>query len=373
MSRLSSLRRLDTRDPDVAARDQGRLVQELDGMFRQLDSRYGERLYRGDRIITPDTERPFLKFGELPLVDTSTGNVRVYLPRGKASDAGRVLGFVKRFSNRDVTVHTTDGSFINAHYSYYDNLCQTGIHEFLWDGSGWWFREPYARVRPHTTRHEPVGLWDFGAGTLADSGVNDFDLTVETGTERYAYLAPNLLGFQFDGSTSLWYDVSESKLQLTGDMTFECLWVMHAVVNSAALVSHEASGETEATNCLYLFGTQTFPALQWFSESGGGVNASFVSGYGHPTIGLLTHYAVTRSSNVVQIYVNGRIYGAASSALVTPTGGTDGRLRIGSSLLVRANGIMGSAKLIGTALTAAQIRAEYNHCLGGAYGYLNEF
>jgi hypothetical protein len=373
MRSLSSRTQLDTSTPEVLKRDLGRLVESIDEMFGSLGSFFRERLYR-DRIISVGDTRPGLKFGALSLVDTGGGNVTLYLPKALKSDAGRVLGFVKRYANNHVNLQTTDGSLINGFYDRIEGMPQLGVHELLWDGSGWWIREPAARIRSHDLRHEPVGLWGFGAGSLVDSTANGFDLTVETGTERYAYISPTLLGFQFDGSTSLWYDVSEATLRLLGDMTFECLWMQDDAVNSGGFISHEAAGETEATNCLYLLQTGgTYPSLAWFSESGLGVNASYTSTYGHPTRGALCHLAVTRTSNVIQFYVNGRPYGNASTALVTPTGGADSRLRLGSTLAVRSKGIMASAKLIASALTAAQIRAEYQLCMGWSFGYLNEF
>lgn len=369
---LSTNRQLAVDAPENAARDQGRLVQRLDEMFGSLAGAFLERLQRPTTIITSTTSRPVLKFGEMPLVDTVTDNVRLYLPGASPRDQGRRCTFVKRYANNHVTLQSSDGSPINGLYQSLSGLTQTGLHEIWWDGSGWWSKEPMARVRGHDLRRNPVGLWQFGHGSLADSSDNGFDLTVETGTERYAYLTPTLGGFLFDGSTSLWYDVSESKLRITGDMTFQCLWVMHAVVNNAALISHEASGELEAQNSLYLFGTQTYPAWQFFTESGAGVNSSHTGTFGHWVIGQLTHITVTRTSNVVRLYLNGRQHGTASSALTTPTGGSDGRLRIGSSLTTRVSGVMASAALIDSALSSDEIVSDYHHCMGLPFGFLNE-
>lgn len=68
-------------------------------------------------------------------------------------------------------------------------------------------------------------------------------------------------------------------------------------------------------------------------------------------------------------YVNA----AVSTGLSAPTGGSSDKLYIGSNAdaLQDFNGAISSVKIIGSALTPAQIRAEYNRTLGPALGELS--
>ncbi len=376
------LRRLSTnRQPETAAEDNthSRLIHRLDGMFGELRSVFRELLQRPAGIVTPGTVRPVLQFGEAALVDSQRGSVLLALPRAKAADAGRVAAFIKRRADNHVSIQTTDGAAINGLYTRIDGMTQMGLHELFWDGSGWWMREPAARVRPHDTRRIPVGLWQFSGATggttdLTDSSGNGYTLTVETGTSRPTRLTPHLHGFFFDGSTTLWHNSSVAALRLTGNMTFQCLWALDVGVASAPLVSHLATGETEVTNSLYQFGHgAALNDVDFLSESGLGVNAAATLNTGWAPPGHLCHVGFTRTSGVVQAYLNGRVWGSPSAALTTPTGGADGRLRLGGSATVRCRGSMASAVLIARALTAAQMKEDFHFTLGQAFGFASEY
>ncbi len=223
-------------------------------------------------------------------------------------------------------------------------------------------------IQLHDTTHSPLGLWQLN-GSLLDSSGNGRTLTVETGTSRFTQIAPQLEGFLFDGSTALWYNVADAALRLLGDMTFECLWILDEPVASGAFFSHEGSaGETEVNNVLYSWIISTYPTLQWYSEHAAGVDDAATFTIGQPTRGQLAHLAVKRESNIVSQFLNGLPYGPASSALVAPTGGSNGKFRLGAFPTVRTKGVMCSAKLMNTALSADAIKAEYNRTLGPALG-----
>lgn len=226
-------------------------------------------------------------------------------------------------------------------------------------------------VQGHDTTHSPVGLWQL-AGNLNDTSGNSFTLTVETGTSRFVPIFPTLKGFYFDGSTALWHNVSAATLRITGDMTFECLFMLEAVTAAAYWFSHTAGGETSDTNQQYglQFNLTTFPAIAWIQESGAGVNSSYGGANNYMPLGRICHMAVTRTANVIQPYLNSRAWGSPSATLTTPDGGATGRLRLGGDSVTRIRGVMASAKLIASALTANQIKAEYNRTLGDFYGLL---
>lgn len=223
----------------------------------------------------------------------------------------------------------------------------------------------------HTLAYEPVGLWQFNE-SLNDSTANGFNMTVSVGTERYTDIYPGVRGIGLN-ATRLTYSTFNAALAITGDVTVECLMFLrvYPTANEVGIVTHAAAGENTADNVLYAIQlTGNNGALSWLSESGSGVNATYTANLG-PGLGLC-HVAATRTSNVVQFYLNGRAQGAASSALTTPVGGSNGRLFIGYPDVgyLGPECVMSSLKICNTALTAAQIATEYNTTLGPVFGYV---
>ena len=224
------------------------------------------------------------------------------------------------------------------------------------------------RAQHLDTTYDPIALYklDGNVSDSSDSGFND--LTV-IGNERYADVGLGLRGFFFDGSSSLELASSEAILQITGDLTIECIVTIN--MNTAAgqlLVYHAATGETEATNVLYqITALQTTNQMDYFAEYGVGSNINYSAGACF-TAGEAMLLGVVRSSNNVTFYVNGLQIGDASSGLVAPTGGGDGTLKIGSAYI--EGGAICSVKILNTALTADQMKAEFNRSLGPVLGEL---
>src|SRR6185369_8603719 len=184
-------------------------------------------------------------------------------------------------------------------------------------------------LQRHTLAYDPVGLWQFNE-TLNDTSGNAFNLTVEVGTERYTDIYPGTRGVQLIGN-KLVFNTFTSTLAITGDVTIEAIMYLETYpgANVVLIASHGASGETSDTNYMYYYALNaTDGNFTLISENGAGTNATYTLNDG-PGLGLC-HVAVTRTSNVIQFYLNGRAYGAASSTLVTPDGGGSGRFRVGS-------------------------------------------
>lgn len=229
------------------------------------------------------------------------------------------------------------------------------------------------KVRLHDTTHSPVGLWQL-QGDLTDSSGNGYTLSVGAGTEQYVPISETVQGHLFNGSTYLRRATAEAALRLTGDMTIELLvmWLIdppgvgvNTSASGPALVSHGDNGETPATNNLYTLGPRPGGGLRWLSESGSGTNAIYDLTGSMPAH-VLHHLAAVRDSNVVTFYWNGSPIGTSGS-LTAPTSGTDGRFCLGNIF----NGgseeptcIMSSVKVIGSALTASQVQAEFERTLG---------
>jgi len=228
----------------------------------------------------------------------------------------------------------------------------------------------YAPIKYHDTTYSPVGLWNFN-GTLNDSSGNGFTLTVNSGVTSYTYLAGGLQGMSF-GSLILKYATTGTALQIAGDMTIEMLVSLNAYSSSKNILAYGAASSLETGNEQYQLGfTSDGYGFIWVQEFGA-ANFSFVtlSGVTLP-LNQLCHFAVTRTSNVIQYYLNGQPLGAASTALTTPTGGSISTLKVGGSEDGASFGppmMMASLKIIASALTSAQILGEYRLTLGQLYG-----
>jgi hypothetical protein len=223
-----------------------------------------------------------------------------------------------------------------------------------------------AVVQRHGLHHSPVGLWQFD-GDLNDSSGNGFHLTVESGAARYTNIFPGLRALLIVDPLKLIYNVAEPVLRITGNLTIEMLLQLSPAYEAGKfLCSHTATGETSDTNALYQIDmvATTSENVGLFSESGAGVNASYSITL-YPPLSLC-HFAVTRVTNVVQFYLNGRTLGAASGTLTTPTDGTSGRFRVGSSTVAGTapSGILSSLKVLNIGLTSGQILDEFNRTLG---------
>jgi len=230
---------------------------------------------------------------------------------------------------------------------------------------------PYAKY--HDTTYSPAGLWQLN-NDLTDASGNGFTLTVDAGTVRYTDVYPGLRGIIFDGSTRLIYNAATATLQITGDVTLEMLFIpLTRTITGKYLSCNASGGSAGSDNYLYSVGFNTSVSSgSWEWQSQHGTNTSDTYDIpNNPTLNALNHVAVTRTSNVVQNYLNGVAWGAASSGLTTPTGGSISKFRIGGSSGV--NGptcIIASVKVIASALTSAQVKSEYNNTLGNFYGYL---
>lgn len=225
-------------------------------------------------------------------------------------------------------------------------------------------------VGRHNLAYDPVGLWQFNE-TLNDTSGNGFNLTVEVGTERYTDIYPGVRGVQLIGN-KLIYNTFTSTLAITGDVTLEAVLYLatYASANTVLITSHGDAGETQAANYMYFYALNTDSSLSMISENGAGTNATHTITDG-PGLGLC-HMAVTRASNVIQFYLNGRAYGSPSSTLTTPDGGTTGRFRVGGpdANIFGPEGAMASLKVCNIALSAAQVAAEYNLTVGPVLGFV---
>lgn len=223
----------------------------------------------------------------------------------------------------------------------------------------------------------PVARYAFDK-TLADFSGNGFDLSVSAGAIGYAPIFPGRFGVLMSSGTFLSRPAFDALLAIPGDVSI--MMVLQADSNATAqpLACFAASGETQATNTLWLAQislTSTPPRrMSWLSESGAGVDASATSG-GTDSIGLIHNVMFLgwrRLANVIRFYINGKPIGPDSAALTTPDGGTSSRLFMGCSPGTGCiDGIMLTSQIVARACSDAEFLAAYNQSMGPAFGRLS--
>lgn len=220
------------------------------------------------------------------------------------------------------------------------------------------------------TTHSPVLVWNFDLN-LNDASGNGLTGTNVVGTERYRHSWPGVIGYDADGNT-VYRNSTNDALKILGDVTVELLLVRRAAQSAAwQLFTHSDTGSSSAVNISYELTLNTNGTLTWKSESGSGVaaTATFTSeAPALPAIGVPFLLGVTRESNVVRVYLNGKLWGSASAALAAPTDASASHLVLNAT--GAAKGEYLGFKVIAGALTAAQHKDEYNRTLGGAFGPL---
>jgi hypothetical protein len=221
-------------------------------------------------------------------------------------------------------------------------------------------------IQLHDTTFSPVLLYQFQEDLLDSSG-NGLTLSVAAGSTRFTDVYPGVRGIVLPSGTRL-EAASNNVYRLRGNMTIEA--ILHLYEYNAAtriFVSCQQAGELEADNALYSVGMLDTASqnLQWLSESGAGVNSTYQIADRNPL--YICHFAVTRVSDVVQFYINGRTLGAASPLLITPTGGTNSIFRVGDNTNSAPFCALASLKIIPSGLTAAQVLQEARFTIGGAF------
>ncbi len=215
------------------------------------------------------------------------------------------------------------------------------------------------------TTHSPILLWSFDK-TLTDSSGLGHTATVAAGTAVYCELWPGYFGMSFQ---SLRLSLTHADVQITGDITIECVMMLDAAPSNSWCV-HAATGETSAANYLYALGFTSARLLTTLTESGSGTNQTWTSDtVAAPAPGVPFHFCFTRISNVNRWYINGVLAGSASGTLTAPTGGASGALLLGGDETgaLTANLLIADFKIIASGLDATQVLAESNRSIGALY------
>lgn len=224
----------------------------------------------------------------------------------------------------------------------------------------------------HDLTFGPVGLWQLH-GNLVDTSGSGIGLTVNSLTQ-YCDLYPNYVCYDGLHGNGFHATVpSPAPLALTGDMTVELLIRIPDDIRGSSsryILAYDANTGTAAGNRLWGFGYGSGGFPIWNQQSGIGVDSNYNLSQNIFPSGLF-HLAITRTSNVVQFYVNGLPLGPASSALTTPTGGSSSTFQFGFGGGAPLAAQIASIKIVPNALTATNIKSEYNRTLGNLYGKLS--
>lgn len=210
------------------------------------------------------------------------------------------------------------------------------------------------QIGVHDLTYSPIILSQLN-GALTDSSGNGLTLG---GTPNYSPIFPGVLGLALRGATNV--TVTSDLLALTGDMTIEAIVQLDWAAVSQDVIKY-AGGSNQAYSL-----SLAAPGLKYTSQHGGGHTvATYTESTNMIAKGQLCHLAMTRASNMIQFYVDGVPAGALSGPITAPDTVTGGSLQVGDA---NTSGIIASLKIIGSALTADQIKGEYNRTLGAWFG-----
>lgn len=225
---------------------------------------------------------------------------------------------------------------------------------------------------------QTLALYDFSSGTYNDSSGNGQTLTNISGTVGFSYVYPGKLGAALGSNTALLGPIGTAA-GIAGDITIEVIAQLTDDPSTPLqLLQYAGLGETEAANAQWGLGLPTMSVtsatsrrLTWTSEHGAGIDDTYTSG-GTTVVGWIhnvAYFAGTRAANVIQPYYMGEPMGPPSAALTAPTGGSTGRICIGSVAGTSCvPGIYYSARVTSGAKSAAEIKASYNRTMGPAFG-----
>ena len=212
----------------------------------------------------------------------------------------------------------------------------------------------------HDTTHSPAGLWQFNENFVDSSG-NGFNLSSNDGSiNRFIELYGIKFAF-FEGDTDLTRPGYDAALNITGALTVEFFILSFG---GGVLVSFIGSGETESTNSIYAISQNNF-----FSETGVGTNHEQSTGFS-PLNSVYHNVIIRENDDSLTQYVNGQHVFSGGS--VPSSGGTSAKFYIGSNGPGDSycNCLLSSVKVIDGALSANDVKEEYNRTLGPVLGII---
>jgi len=212
-----------------------------------------------------------------------------------------------------------------------------------------------------------VGLWQLD-GSLVDSSGNGFTLTASgTNAPRYTDLMPGLRGGVTDIVDDLRFErtVNDAALDISGDLTIEVL-ISARNVPTATAMEILSMGSTTDTAYRMLFTEHRTSFIHKAASSQNSVDFFEQIPPRQPS-----HLAFRRSGTDISLFLNGVLIDTLAIA-GSAAANAASRFRIGRGDLDAndLDAIVASVKVIASALTDDEIKAEYNRTLGPVYGVL---
>ncbi len=220
------------------------------------------------------------------------------------------------------------------------------------------------RAQLHEAIDSTVGLWQFQE-SLSDQSGNDFHFTLTAGNTRYVELLPGLSALKVFTSNKYRHAATGTALAIPGDVTISMLISLDSYA-SGSILSYDSAGEAQANNILYGIDVPV-DTVRWIHESGAGVDRVY-SPDRIPALFTICHFSARRQSNIIQFFINGLPFGAASSALTQADGGGSSRLYLGYEASAAASYSIASLRIDAEAISDEDIALMYNHTLGHVYG-----
>jgi hypothetical protein len=229
------------------------------------------------------------------------------------------------------------------------------------------------------TSFSPVVLYNGDTG-LADQSGNGHDMVEVIGSFSTTDILPGQPAIYVPVGCRLSVAGTDAQYQISGDVTIMATFMMDlSPSTSTGIIFCGQSGTLEANNHMYLCqirqtaGAGTRRGFRMFWEHSGGVDDDFNTDtdIGGPPTHVITQVVWRRSGTTAQIFVNGVPFGSASTGLSAPTGGSGGKLQIGGVNPATNNDsafAIHSLQVVASALSNAQILAEYNRTMGPVFG-----
>lgn len=222
-------------------------------------------------------------------------------------------------------------------------------------------------IRAHDTTHSPFALYQLDGGLTDTSGNSRPALVQQTLANAIYTRASGLTGWYGNDSDGQSLDTAgNAAFALTGDLTVECLLTLHSENGSPAVLWTIDDGTVSQRYAEGFVYTTTASYGIGFTHSVASGTDTVRSAH-LPPLGQTCHIAWRRASNVVTIFLNGVSVGSDTLAAPNASAGTP-RLRIGNNYASDSytHGAVASFKVMPTALTDAQIYAEYARTMLGA-------
>ena len=214
------------------------------------------------------------------------------------------------------------------------------------------------------TLHSPLCLYHLD-GDINDSSGNGLNLSIGAGSAVYSSMGGRK-SFRFTGASYLERSSNDASLTLTGDATWMLVMSHLNPFSANTPMSFGGNSSGAAENILYSFATNAAGGLVFTHHTGTRSAQTHTSADGYIGGGFGQHVAIVRSSNTIAIYVDGIQVGTTSSALSAAAGGGSSKLIIGAAEDGGSKflGAISEVAIYGSALTAAQVRAQSLRTVG---------